>query len=89
MAPKLTYSHIYPRQLEKMRVYLVTQIFSNSVAARMSTASISKILPPSAQFMIVFISDVDKLFNIFNSSKIPNRKNYNCPLKLTTLKITH
>ncbi|XP_049311784.1 uncharacterized protein LOC125778428 [Bactrocera dorsalis] len=33
MCPKLTYSHVYPTNLEKMSVSRATQIFSNSVAA--------------------------------------------------------
>lgn len=89
LAPKLTYAHIYPGPFEKMRVYLATQVFSNTVAAGMSSLLISKILPPSAQFTIDFISDMDKLFDIFNSSKIPNRKQYNRPFKHTELQISH
>jgi cephalosporin-C deacetylase-like acetyl esterase len=47
------------------------KIFSESVAAGMSIILFSKILPPSTQFTIYFINDMDKLFDIFNSSKTP------------------
>jgi len=49
----------------------------------MSVALVAGILPPCAQFTIDFISDMDKLFDIFNSSKIPKRKKENPPFKGT------
>jgi len=89
LAPKLTYAHIYPGPFEKMRVYLATQVFSGSVAAGMSISLVSGILPPCAQFTIDFINDMDKLFDIFNSSKVPKRKEYNRPFKNTEAQVTH
>ncbi|XP_039969592.1 uncharacterized protein LOC120781442 isoform X1 [Bactrocera tryoni] len=38
MCPKLTYSHVYPGNLEKMSVSRATQVFSNSVAAAIDMA---------------------------------------------------
>jgi len=52
-----------------MLVYLATKIFSSTVAACMSVALIAGILDVCAQSTIDFISDIDKLFDIFNSSK--------------------
>jgi len=89
LAPKLTYAHIYPGPFEKIRVYLATQVFSGTVAAGMSVALISGILPPGAQFTIDFINDMDKLFDIFNSSKVPKSKEYNRPFKNAEAQITH
>jgi len=56
LAPKLKYAHIHPGPFEKMRVYLATQIFSNSVASGMSTTLKSGILPPIA-YLIICISN--------------------------------
>lgn len=55
----------------------------------MSVALISGVLSPCAQFTIDFISDMDKLFDIFNSFKIPKSKDYNRPCKNTEKQITH
>lgn len=89
LAPKLKYAHVHPGPFEKMRVYLASQIFSSSVAYGMTVTLSSGILPPSAQSTINFISDMDKLFDIFNSSKTPNLKEYNRPFKYTHSQINH
>lgn len=89
LAPKLKHAHINPGPFEKMRVYLAAQIFSNTVASGMSTTLKSGILPPIAQFTIDFISDMDKLFDIFNSFKAPNLKEFNRPFKNTESQINH
>jgi len=47
------------------------------------------ILPPSAQFTIDLINDMDKLFDIFNSFKAPNLKEFNRPFKNTESQINH
>lgn len=36
-APKLTNSHIFPNNFEKMKVKLATQVLSNTVVSGMST----------------------------------------------------
>lgn len=48
-----------------------------------------KQLPLEANFTIQFISKMDKLFDIFNSSNIPNDKSYRMPFKNTELQIDH
>ncbi|KAF0715050.1 THAP-type domain-containing protein [Aphis craccivora] len=89
LAPNLTYAHIYPGQFEKVRVYLATQVFSGTVAAGISIDLVFVMLPPCAQFIIDFISDIDKLFDIFNFSDIPNRNDFNRPFKNTETQINH
>jgi hypothetical protein len=80
---------IYPGPFEKMKVYLATQMFSASVAYDISVALVAGLLPPCAQFTIDFINDMDKCFDIFNSSKIPKSKDYNQPYKNTEAQIIH
>jgi len=54
LAPMLTYAHIYPDSLEKMRVYLATQGLSGTFVAGMSITLVFGMLP-CAQFTIDFI----------------------------------
>ncbi|KAL4148350.1 hypothetical protein QTP88_002614 [Uroleucon formosanum] len=89
LAPKLKNAHIHPGPFEKMRIYLAAQIFSNSVASSMSMTLKSGILPPSAQYTIDFISDMDKLFDILNYYKTPNLKEFNRPFKNTESQFNH
>ncbi|KAL4092242.1 hypothetical protein QTP88_026776 [Uroleucon formosanum] len=89
LATKLKNAHIHPGPFENMRVYLAAQIFSNNVASGMSTTLKSDILSPSAQYTIDFISDMDKLFDIFNSYKTPNLKEFNRPFENTEPQINH
>lgn len=87
LASKLTHAHINPGQFEKMRVYLVTQIFNASVAAGMNTHLALGKLSFKSKFTISFIDKMDKLFGIFNSSKFPNSKFYRRPFKNTSAQI--
>ena len=64
-----------------MKVRLATQVFSASVAAGMSTALNCGVLPATSRNTIHFIHDMDKLFDIFNSSGTPNSKIFNTPFK--------
>lgn len=88
-APKLTHSHIFPGPFEKMRVYLAAQLFSTSVAAGMKTFLQCNILNDDSIATIKFIEDMDKLFDIFNSSKRPAKKSYNRPFKGTDVQYSH
>jgi len=72
-----------------MRVKLAAQVFSKSVAAGMFTYLALEKLPLEANFTIQFISKMDKLFDIFNSSNIPNDKSYRRPFKNTELQRDH
>lgn len=60
MTPKLTYFHIHPGPFDKIKVSLAAQVFSASVAASMSTALNSELLPVDAQSTIHFINNMDK-----------------------------
>jgi len=83
LAPKLTYAHINLGPFEKMRVYLAAQVFSLSVAAGINTHLELGKLPLEAKCTINFINIMDKLFDTFNSCKVPNRKSYRRPFKNT------
>jgi len=80
-APKLTHAHIYPGPSEKMRVYLAAQVFSHT--AMQTYQSLGKLSFDSLR-TIQFIEKMDDLFDIFNSSKIPNSKDFRKPFKNTS-----
>lgn len=82
-AQKLTHSHIFPGPFEKMKVFLAAQVFSQSVVAGMETYLVDNKLDSSAKATIDFIENMDKLFDIFNSSRRPTSKNFNRPFKQT------
>ncbi|CAI6354376.1 unnamed protein product [Macrosiphum euphorbiae] len=88
-APKITYSHIFPGPFEKMRVYLAAQVFSESVSAGMLLFLKSNHLPDTSLPTINFIQNMDKLFDIFNSSRRPGLKQFNRPFKNTDSQISH
>jgi len=89
MAHKLTYFHIHPGPFDKMKVRLAAQVFSATVAAGMSTLLNCGLLPVDSQKTILFINDMDKLFDIFNSREIPNGKTFNSPFKNTSPQLDH
>lgn len=88
-APKLTYSHIFPGPFEKMRVYLAAQVFSESVMSAMLVYLESSRLPDTSLPTINFIKNMDKLFDIFNSTRRPGLKNFNRPFKNTDAQMSH
>lgn len=83
LAPKLSAVHLNPRPSEKNRVYLAAQVFSQSVSAGMQTYSRLGKLPIESNFTSQFIGNMDRLFDIFNSSKVSNSKCFRCPFKNT------
>lgn len=89
LAPKLTHAHINPGPFEKMRVYLAAQVFSESVAAGMNTHLELGKLPLESKCTINVIDKIDKLFDIFNSCKVPNSKSFRRPFKNTSMQIEH
>lgn len=89
LAPKLTNSHVYPNAFQKMRVYLAAQLFSATVAAGMKTYLALDKLPFKSRPTIEFIENIDKLFDIFNSYKRPNSKDYNRPFINSQLQRSH
>lgn len=78
-AYKLTDIHIYPNSFQKMKVRYAAQVFSSTVAASMETYKSLGLLPDSSLITIMFISDMDKLFDIFNSRRKGGSKAYNRP----------
>ena len=68
LAPKLTKSHIYPNNFEKMKVRFATQLLSNTVAAGLNTLIENNILPNSAIDTSLFVLCMDRLFDLFNSN---------------------
>lgn len=78
LAPKVTKAHIEPNGFQKQRVPLATQLFSNHVAAGMSTyALMTDHLPQEAMATANFVSDMNDLFDSLNGTKIIKDK----PLK--------
>jgi hypothetical protein len=76
-APKLTRTHICPGPFDKLKVQLAAQLFSHSVAAGMEAEMALNILPQSAKATIEFISNINNLFDILNSTgHIVNEMSY-------------
>jgi len=67
---------------------LVSQLFSHSVAAGMETYLTSNKLPTSSKATIEFMDNMEKLFDIFNSSR-PTSKNVNISFKQTRKQENH
>lgn len=80
LAPKLTNEHIYPNNWQKMRVKYA-QVLSATVAASLKTYISFGALGQEVMGTANFISDFDKLFDIFNSSQLFNAKQFNKPFK--------
>jgi len=72
-----------------MQVYLAAQVFSESVVAGMNTHLALGKLPFESKFTIIVVDIMDKLFDISNSSKVPNSKCYRKPFKNTSLQIEY
>lgn len=68
IAPKLTDSHIDSNSFEKMKVKYATQILSRTVASGLYTYASLGGLPKEATSTATFISNINELFDVFNSS---------------------
>ena len=75
--PKLTNAHLHPNNFEKMKVKLVTQILSQTVASAIFMAVSGCFLPPSAVGTAELIDQLDKTFDCLNSSSFQTPKTYN------------
>ena len=73
---KLTETHVYPNNFQKMKVKYAAQLLSQRVAAAMMTAIINNILPVSALCTVLFIYCMDTLFDLFNSDSLKHPKIY-------------
>lgn len=80
-APKLTDSHIFPSNFEKMKVKYATQVFSATVEAALNVYIRFEAIPSEAKATCEFIGQIDKLFDILNSSTVMGRKKFNLAFK--------
>ncbi|KAG5861634.1 hypothetical protein JTB14_007494 [Gonioctena quinquepunctata] len=78
LAPKLTDNHLFPNNFQEMEVKLPTQVFSSTVAAGLN-AHISFGNISAEAVHVSFIENMDKLFDLFNSSKFGKVKDFNRP----------
>lgn len=79
LAPKLTDDHLFPNNFKKMKVQLATQIFSSTVAAGLNIYMSFGKISAAAIHTITFIENMDKLFDLFNSSKCGKVKEFQLP----------
>lgn len=75
---RISKPHMNPNGFQKIKVSLAAQIFSNSVACDIEILVTFYYLSANAVHTSVFISNIDKLFDIsnsvgFNSKKLLNR----------------
>lgn len=70
LAPRLSDEHLNPNNFKKMKVKLASQVFSHSVAVAMHTYIDFGKIPEEAKVTANFIEDMNKLFDIFNSSNL-------------------
>jgi hypothetical protein len=93
MAPKLCKSHVEPTQFERMRVKYATQVLSATIAAALETYVSLNAPPKQALGTAEFVGHFNNLFDMFNSSKLYNKKVYNRPFSgtdiLVQLKFLH
>ncbi|KAG5890355.1 hypothetical protein JTB14_015758 [Gonioctena quinquepunctata] len=79
LAPKLTDNHLFPNNFQKMKVKLATQVFSSTVAAGLNAHISFGNISAEAVHTVSFIENMDKLFDLFNSSKFGKVKDFNRP----------
>lgn len=79
LCPKLTDDHLNTSSFKKMKVKFATQIFSATVAAALNTYIEHGKFPPAATATVTFIENMDRLFDILNSSQLKTNKEYNKP----------
>lgn len=70
LAAKLTDEHLNPNNFKKMKVKLAAQIFSHSVAVALHTYIDFEKLPQEAKITANFIEEINKLFDLLNSSNL-------------------
>lgn len=87
-APKLTDSHIFPSNFEKMKVKYASHVFSATVSAALNVYVDIGQLPEAARATANFIDKIDKLFDLLNSSKTSGSKKYNLAFRGLDFQIT-
>ncbi len=78
--PKLTQSHLFPNNFQKMKVKLATQVLSHTVSSAMCTGVSTGQLPSRAAATAEFIETIDQIFDSLNSSSFESPKNFNKPI---------
>lgn len=76
LAYKLTDIHFYPSGFDRMKVKYAVQILSATVAAALNTLHLLNILPVIALATVEFIQKFDRLFDMFNSSMLTDKKSH-------------
>jgi hypothetical protein len=80
----LTDAHVHPSNPEKMKVFLAAHVLSARVAAAMTTYVALGELPPEATATIECIERFDKLFDILNSIRTKDAKEFNRQFRVPT-----
>lgn len=78
LAPKRTARHIYCNSFMRMRVCLVAEVSSHTVAARINTYAELGALSEDAKYTTNFLNEIDSLFDTFNSNHISHYKSNRC-----------
>jgi len=68
LVSKITSHHIQTNDFAKMRVYLATQLFSESVAAGLKFCRDTEAIDNNCEATILFIEKLDSIFDMLNSS---------------------
>lgn len=81
LAPRITLKHLNLPPFSPMRVGLAIQLLSHSVSSGMKTyINLNNVLPQDATPTAEFVEDMDKLFDVFNSSVWGTPKKWRKPL---------
>lgn len=80
-APKLTDSHIFTNNFEKMKVKFASQVFSQTVASGLNLYIRFGVIPASAVSTAEFVEMMNKLFDLLNSSHTSSAKKFNRAFK--------
>ena len=78
--PKLTHSHLFPNNFQKMKVNLATQVLSQAVSSTISTGVSTGKLPPRAAATAELVEKFDQIFDSLNSSSPESPKHFNKPI---------
>lgn len=70
LTPRLTDSHLYPTNFQKMKVRLASQVFSHSVAVALSTYFSHNEIDSSSFATITFIEKMNELFDVLNYDNV-------------------
>jgi hypothetical protein len=89
LAPKLTDAHVHPSNPEKMKVFLAAHVLSDRVAEAMTTYVVLSELPPEVTATIECIEPFNKLFDILNSIRTKDAKEFNRVFSKKNIDVTN